>query len=131
MGCSQFQQRQALIEIDNLGWIAIGDDLCLCRQDDAIAVLCDLLHVVRHKEDGLSVLRKFSMRAKHFSWNAASATARISSTRRISGLTSVATAKASLVCIPEEYCLMGASMNSPISAKSMMLCSRTFISSLE
>lgn len=32
--------------------------------------------------------------------------------------------KASRVCIPEEYCLIGASMNSPRSAHSMIHCSR-------
>ena len=67
---------------------------------------------------------------KHFAWKFASPTARISSIRRISALTLMATENASLIYIPDEYVLTGLSINCCNSENSIISSSLSSISFL-
>ena len=69
-----------------------------------------------------------SSHASHFFWNDSSPTASTSSVIRRSGDNAVATAKPRRTIIPDEYCLIGWLMCSPMSAKAMISSRRASIS---
>ena len=117
--------RVLLVDRDDVGRVALGDDPALlesriARLQNSVTQFMSWVT----KTTALAAAASSRTRALLLARKTSSPVARTSSSSRMSGSTEVAIEKPSRARIPDEYVLIGASMNWPMSAKSMIPCIR-------